>query len=81
MEYTEDNIELVAEAMIRRMEVQDLLSDAFNSLVEIYRVSPEHFISDSITYETDDVKYIGPFMGLIDYFKDVIIDEGVEQNA
>ena len=81
MEYTEDNIELVAEAMIRRMEVQDLLSDAFNSLVEIYRVSPEHFINDSIMYETNDVKYKGPFMELIDYFKDVIIDEGVEQNA
>ena len=36
MEYTEDNIALVAEAMIRRMEVQDLLSDAFRSLTEIY---------------------------------------------
>jgi len=81
MEYTEDNIELVAEAMIRRMEVQDLLGDAFKSLTEIYRVSPGHFINDSILYETNHSKYKGPFMELIDYFKDTIVDEGVEQNA
>ena len=81
MDYTEENIELVAEAMIRRMEVQDLLSDAFKSLTEIYRVSPLHFINDSALYKTNQSKYKGPFMELIDYFKDTIIDEGVEQSA
>lgn len=80
MEYTEENLALVAEAMIRRMEVQDLLSDAFSSLIEVYRVSQLHFINDSLLYETKQSKYKGPFMELIDYFKDTIIDEGVEQN-
>ena len=78
MEYTEDNIELVAEAMIRRMEVQDLLSDAFRSLTEIYRVSQLHFTNDAALYETNHSKYKGPFMELIDYFKDAIVEEGVE---
>ena len=80
MEYTEENLALVAEVMIRRMEVQDLLSDAFSSLIEVYRVSQLHFINDSILYETKQSKYKGPFMELIDYFKDTIIDKGVEQN-
>ena len=80
MEYTEENLALVAEAMIRRMEVQDLLSDAFSSLIEVYRVSQLHFINDSLLYETKQSKYKGPFMELIDYFKDTIINEGVEQN-
>jgi len=80
VEYTEENLALVAEAMIRRMEVQDLLSDAFSSLIEVYRVSQLHFINDSLLYETKQSKYKGPFMELIDYFKDTIIDEGVEQN-
>ena len=81
MDYTEENIQRVAEAMIRRMEVQDLLSDAFKSLTEIYRVSPGHFINDSALYETNHSRYKGPFMELIDYFKDTVIDEGVKQSA
>ena len=81
MDYTEENIELVAEAMIRRMEVQDLLRDAFISLAEVYRVSPSHFINDSSLYLTNHSKYKGPFMELIDYFKETIIEEGEEQVA
>ena len=81
MEYTEENMVTLAQEMICRMEVQDLLSDAFNSLVEVYRVSPLHFQNDSALYTTNHSKYKGPFMDLIDYFKDVIVEEGVEQNA
>ena len=82
MEYTEENMIALAQDMICRMEVQHLLNDAFNSLVEVYRVSPLHFQNDSVLYATSQSKYRGPFMDLIDYFKDVIIEEeGVEQYA
>ena len=81
MDHTIENLELVAEAMIRRMEVQDLLNDAFASLVEVYRVSPLHFQNDSFLYETDQGRYRGPFMELIDYFKDTIVEEGEKQIA
>ena len=82
MDYTEENMVTLAQEMICRMEVQDLLSDAFNSLVEVYRVSPLHFQNDSHLYSTNNLRYKGPFMDLVDYFKDTIIeDEGVEQYA
>ena len=81
MEYTEENMSKLAQELICRMEVQDLLSDAFKSLTEIYRVSPGHFINDSALYETNHSRYKGPFMELIDYFKDTVIDEGVKQSA
>ena len=81
MEHTKENMELVAEAMIRRMEVQDLLSDAFKSLIEIYRVSPLHFTNDSYLYDTKHSKVKGPFMELIDYFKETIISEGETDHA
>lgn len=76
MDYTEENMVTLAQEMICRMEVQDLLSDAFNSLVEVYRVSPLHFQSDSNLYATNQGRYKGPFMDLVDYFKDTIINEG-----
>ena len=64
------------------MEVQDLLSDAFNSLVEVYSVSPLHFQNDSHLYNTKHSRYKGPFMELVNYFKEVIIDEGeIAQDA
>ena len=78
MEYTEKNMVALAQEMICRMEVQDLLSDAFNSLVEVYRVSPLHFQNDSNLYRNNHTRYKGPFMELVDYFKEVIIDEGEE---
>ena len=81
MQYTEQNMLTLAQDMICRMEVQDLLNDAFNSLVEVYRVSPLHFQNDVALYATNQSKYTGPFMDLIDYFKDVIVEEGVEQYA
>ena len=81
MEYTEETIIALAQEMICRMEVQDLLNDAFASLVEVYRVSPLHFQNDSFLYETDQGRYRGPFMELIDYFKDTIVEEGEEQIA
>ena len=82
MDYTEENMVTLAQEMICRMEVQDLLSDAFNSLVEVYRVSPLHFQNDSILYGTNHTRYKGPFMDLVDYFKETIVeDEGVEQYA
>ena len=76
MEYTDDNMILLAQDMICRMEVQDLLNDAFNSLVEVYRVSALLFQSDSNLYATNQGRYKGPFMDLVDYFKDTIINEG-----
>ena len=82
MDYTEENMVTLAQEMICRMEVQDLLSDAFNSLVEVYRVSPLHFQNDSNLYNTNHTRYKGPFMDLVDYFKETIVeDEGVEQYA
>ena len=81
MEYTEETIIALAQEMICRMEVQDLLNDAFNSLVEIYRVSPLHFQNDSQLYSTKHTKYRGPFMELVDYFKEVIVEEGEKQIA
>ena len=82
MDYTEENMVTLAQEMICRMEVQDLLSDAFNSLVEVYRVSPLHFQNDSSLYGTNYTRYKGPFMDLVDYFKETIVeDEGVEQYA
>lgn len=76
MEYTEENMVTLAQEMICRMEVQDLLSDAFNSLVEVYRVSPLHFQNDTHLYNTNNSRYKGPFMELVDYFKDTITNEG-----
>ena len=82
MEYTRENMITLAQEMICRMEVQDLLNDAFNSLVEIYRVSPLHFQNDSHLYNTKHSRYKGPFMELVNYFKEVIIDEGeIAQDA
>ena len=81
MEYTDDNMILLAQDMICRMEVQDLLNDAFNSLLEVYRISPLHFQNDSNLYGTQHTKYKGPFMELVDYFKEVIVEEGEKQIA
>ena len=81
MDYTDENMLTVAQEMICRMEVQDLLNDSFNSLVEIYRVSPLHFQNDSQLYSTKHTKYRGPFMELVDYFKEVIVEEGEKQIA
>ena len=82
MEYTEENMSKLAQELICRMEVQDLLNDAFKSLLEVYRVSPLHFQNDSYLYSTNLTRYKGPFMDLIDYFKETIVeDEGVEQYA
>ena len=82
MEYTRENIITLAQEMICRLEVQDLLSDAFNSLVEVYSVSPLHFQNDSHLYNTKHSRYKGPFMELVNYFKEVIIDEGeIAQDA
>ena len=82
MEYTRENMITLAQEMICRMEVQDLLSDAFNSLVEVYSVSPLHFQNDSHLYNTKHSRYKGPFMELVNYLKEVIIDEGeIAQDA
>ena len=64
MEYTDDNMILLAQDMICRMEVQDL-----------------HFQNDSNLYGTQHTKYKGPFMELVDYFKEVIVEEGEKQIA
>ena len=81
MEYTDDNMILLAQDMICRMEVQDLLNDAFNSLLEVNKISPLHLQNDSNLYGTQHTKYKGPFMELVDYFKVVIVEEGEKQIA
>ena len=48
-----------------------------NAIVYSYvLVSPLHFQSDSNLYATNQGRYKGPFMDLVDYFKDTIINEG-----
>ena len=67
---SQESMEEVALQALGRMTLQEIIEDATQALVEVYKARPQSYAYDAAHYHDEDVTRTTPFMDLIQYLID-----------
>lgn len=72
---TQEEMEEIALQAIGKMTLQEIIEDAIQALVEVYKARPQSYEYDAAHYNDEVTREGTPFMDLVQYLKDIKADE------